>query len=40
MECAAVLDTLRALAVVDEVAYERGIELLTRLVAMLTKMCR
>jgi len=40
MECAAVLDTLRALAAVDEAGYERGILLLTRMVAMLTKMCR
>jgi four helix bundle protein len=40
MECAAVLDHLRALGVVKDDGYQRGIELLERLVAMLTKLCR
>jgi four helix bundle protein len=40
MECAAVLDALRVLSVVDERRYERGMELLEREVAMLTKLCR
>ena len=40
MECAAVLDALKALKVVREPQYVRGIELLERVVAMLTRMCR
>ncbi|HEX5660695.1 MAG TPA: four helix bundle protein [Polyangiales bacterium] len=40
MECAAVLDHLQALGVVQDDKYRRGIELLERLVAMLTKLCR
>ena len=40
MECAAVLDVCRLLKVVDEAAYARGKELLERVVAMLTKLCR
>jgi four helix bundle protein len=40
MECAAVFDTLFTLQVVAEDKYRRGLELLERIVAMLTKMCR
>lgn len=40
MECAAVLDALRVLSAIDEERYARGIELLEREVAMLTKLCR
>ena len=40
MECAAVLDALRVLGVVDAEDYHRGIELLERIVAMLTKLRR
>ena len=40
MECAAVLDALRVLKMVDEGTHGRGIELLGRIVAMLTKLCR
>ncbi|HEX7604911.1 MAG TPA: four helix bundle protein [Polyangiaceae bacterium] len=40
MECAAIVDALRVLSVVDEEEYERTNELLARIVAMLTKMCR
>jgi four helix bundle protein len=40
MESAAVLDTLRVLGVIDEAIHARAIDLLTRIVSMLTKMCR
>ncbi|MBX3273820.1 MAG: four helix bundle protein [Sandaracinaceae bacterium] len=40
MECAAVLDALKVLCAVDQDRYARGIELLGREVAMLTKLCR
>jgi four helix bundle protein len=40
MECAAVLDALLALNIVPSEAYERGIQLVERMVAMLTKLCR
>ena len=40
MECAAVLDALKVLAIVDEAVYRRGCELLERIVAMLTRLCR
>jgi four helix bundle protein len=40
MECAAVLDALRVLGVINADRYRRGTELLERIVAMLTKLCR
>jgi four helix bundle protein len=40
MECAAVLDVLRVLGALDEEEYRRATELLARVVAMLTKLCR
>ena len=40
MECAAILDSLRVLAVLDEGRHARGIELVSRIVAMSTKLCR
>jgi four helix bundle protein len=40
MECAAVLDALLVLKVVEPGPHQRGIELLERIVAMLTKLCR
>src|SRR5512140_563254 len=40
MECAAVLDALSVLNVVDEATKQRGAELLERIVAMLTRLCR
>ena len=40
MECAAVLDALAVLNLIDRGSHERGIELLERIVAMLTKLCR
>lgn len=40
MECAAVLDALVVLELVDRDRQERGLELLERIVAMLTKLCR
>jgi four helix bundle protein len=40
MECAAIMDALRALSVVTEDEWQRAIELLGRIVAMLTKMCQ
>ena len=39
MECAAVMDALQLLKIVDSSRYQRGIELLERVVAMLTKLC-
>src|SRR6266851_7999032 len=39
MECAAVMDALQLLKVVDSSRYQRGVELLERVVAMLTKLC-
>jgi four helix bundle protein len=40
MECAAILDVYKALGIIEESSYLRGIELLCRVVAMLTKLCR
>jgi four helix bundle protein len=40
MECAAVLDTLLVLKFVQPPVHQRGCELLERIVAMLTKLCR
>ena len=40
MECAAVLDALTVLKVIDAGVQQRGSELLGRVVAMLTKLCR
>ena len=40
MECAAVLDALHVLKVVSPQVHQRGCELLGRIVAMLTKLCR
>jgi four helix bundle protein len=40
MECAAVLDALKVLKVIEAPTHQRGIELLERIVAMLTRLCR
>jgi four helix bundle protein len=40
LECAAILDVLVLLESADRDEAERGKELLTRIVAMLTKLCR
>jgi hypothetical protein len=40
MECAAILDALVVLTEVDEVEQQRAGELLARVVAMLTRLCR
>jgi four helix bundle protein len=40
MECAAVLDVTRALGVLQEHRYQQATDLLARVVAMLTKLCR
>jgi hypothetical protein len=40
MECAAILDACRVLEALDEQRYVRGMELVTRIVEMLTRMCR
>ena len=40
MECAAILDALAILKVVEATLHQRGIELLARIVQMLTKLCR
>jgi four helix bundle protein len=39
MESASHLDVMKAMTVVDDERYRSGIELLERVVAMLTKMC-
>jgi len=40
MECAAILDALSTLEVIDPARQQRGLELLARIVAMLTSLCR
>jgi four helix bundle protein len=40
MECAAALDSLLLLKAIDTARHKHGMELLERVVAMLTKMCR
>ena len=40
MECAAVIDVVRVLAAVDDDRYRLALELLGRVVAMLTRLCR
>ena len=40
MECAAILDALRVLSVLTEEEHQTAVELLARMVAMLTKLCR
>jgi len=40
MECAAILDALCTLDLLDPDRYRRGMELLERAVAMLTRLCR
>ena len=40
MECAAIMDSLRVLGVLDEARHGRAIELISRIVAMSTKLCR
>ena len=40
MECAAIMDSLHVLKVLDEARHKHAIELLSRIVAMLTKLCR
>jgi len=40
MECAAVLDVVRALGSLEEGQHRQATELLARIVAMLTKLCR
>jgi four helix bundle protein len=40
MECAALIDSLRVLNLLDDAAHFRAIELVSRIVAMLTKLCR
>ena len=39
-ECAAVLDVMHALGVVGEPHYREAVELVARVVAMLTRLCR
>jgi hypothetical protein len=39
MECAAHLNVMTAMGVIDAERYRTGLELLERVVAMLTKMC-
>ncbi len=39
-ECAALLDVMRALQLVEVTGYEHGIDLLHRIVAMLTRMAK
>ena len=40
MECAAVMDALLVLKAAEPLMHQRGIELLSAIVAMLTKLCR
>ena len=40
MECAAIMDSLYVLKVLDEARHKHVLELLSRIVAMLTKLCR
>ena len=40
MECAAILDALGTLKIIDPARRQRGLELRERIVAMLTKLCR
>ena len=40
MECAAVLDALAILKLIEPELHRRGIDLLERIVQMLTKLCR
>jgi len=40
MECGAILDALRTLEIIDADRHQRGLELLERIVAMLTRLCR
>jgi four helix bundle protein len=40
MECAAIMDSLRVLSILDEGRHSAAIELLGRIVSMLTKLCR
>ena len=40
MECAAVLDVIRVLGMLQDQRHQQALGLLARLVAMLTKMCR
>ncbi|MBK6811109.1 MAG: four helix bundle protein, partial [Sandaracinaceae bacterium] len=40
MECAAVLDVVRALGALDDEPHRKAVDLLTRVTAMLTKLCR
>jgi len=40
MECAAIVDSLQVLSILEEERQARGIELVSRIVAMSTKLCR
>ena len=40
MECAAVLDVVRTLGILQDEPYRHALDLLARMVAMLTKLCR
>lgn len=40
MECAAIMDSLCVLNVLDESRYAKAIELISRIVAMSTKLCQ
>ena len=40
MECAAIVDAMQILGLADEKAHAEAVELLARIVAMTTKLCR
>jgi four helix bundle protein len=40
MECAAIIDCLRVLSVLDDAQHGQALELVARIVAMLTRLCR
>ena len=40
MECAAIIDSLHVLSTIDDAKRESALQLVARIVAMLTKLCR
>jgi four helix bundle protein len=40
MECAAIMDSLHALSILDDAQHAKALELVARIVAMLTRLCR
>ena len=40
MECAAIIDALNLLSVMNQPEHDQAVDILARIVAMLTKLCR